>query len=111
MNYDKIQNEIKTFVDERDWEQFHSPKNLSMALSVEAAELVEIFQWHKQEEYKENEEKVVNAVKDEVADIFYYVVRMCQKMNINLEEAFSEKMKKNRQKHPVHRVKGKSTQG
>ncbi len=111
MNYDKIQNEIKTFVDERDWEQFHSPINLSMALSVEAAELVEIFQWHKQEEYKENEEKVVNAVKDEVADIFYYVVRMCQKMNINLEEAFSEKMKKNRQKHPVHRVKGKSTQG
>ena len=95
MNYDKIQNEIKTFVDERDWEQFHSPKNLSMALSVEAAELVEIFQWQKQEEYKENEEKVVNAVKDEVADIFYYVVRMCQKMNINLEEAFFEKMKKN----------------
>ena len=45
MNYDKIQDEIKTFVDERDWEQFHSPKNLSMALSVEAAELVEIFQW------------------------------------------------------------------
>ena len=109
MNYDKIQNEIKTFVDERDWEQFHSPKNLSMALSVEAAELVEIFQWQKQDEHKENEEKVVNAVKDEVADIFYYVVRMCQKMNINLEEAFSEKMKKNRQKHPVDRVKGKST--
>ena len=109
MNYDKIQNEIKTFVDERDWEQFHSPKNLSMALSVEAAELVEIFQWQKQEEYKENEEKVVNAVKDEVADIFYYVVRMCQKMNINLEEAFFEKMEKNRQKHPVDKVKGKST--
>ena len=109
MNYDKIQNEIKTFVDERDWEQFHSPKNLSMALSVEAAELVEIFQWQKQDEHKENEEKVVNAVKDEVADIFYYVVRMCQKMNINLEEAFFEKMKKNRQKHPVDKVKGKTT--
>ena len=86
MNYDKIQNEIKTFVDERDWEQFHSPKNLSMALSVEASELVEIFQWQKQDEYSENEEKVVSSVKDEVADIFYYVVRMCQKMNINLEE-------------------------
>ena len=109
MNYDKIQNEIKTFVDERDWEQFHSPKNLSMALSVEAAELVEIFQWQKQEEYSENEEKVASAVKDEVADIFYYVVRMCQKMNINLEEAFFEKMKKNRQKHPVDKVKGKTT--
>ena len=109
MNYDKIQNEIKTFVDERDWEQFHSPKNLSMALSVEASELVEIFQWQKQNEYKENEEKVVNAVKDEVADIFYYVVRMCQKMNINLENALLEKMKKNRQKYPANKVKGKST--
>ena len=62
MNYDKIQNEIKTFVDERDWEQFHSPKNLSMALSVEASELVEIFQWQKQEEYKENEEKVYQVL-------------------------------------------------
>ena len=109
MNYDKIQNEIKTFVEERDWEQFHSPKNLSMALSVEASELVEIFQWQKQDEYSENEEKVVSAVKDEVADIFYYVVRMCQKMNINLEDAFFKKMEKNRQKHPVDKVKGKST--
>mgnify|MGYP002527745882 FL=1 len=109
MNYDKIKNEIKSFVDERDWEQFHSPKNLSMALSVEAAELVEIFQWQKQDEYKENEEKVVNAVKDEVADIFYYVVRMCQKMNINLEDALLEKMEKNKQKYPVDKVKGKST--
>ena len=109
MNYDKIKNEIKTFVDERDWEQFHSPKNLSMALSVEASELVEIFQWQKQDEYSENEEKVVSAVKDEVADIFYYVVRMCQKMDINLEEAFFKKMEKNRLKHPINEVKGKST--
>ena len=108
MNYDKIQNEIKTFVDERDWEQFHSPKNLSMALSVEAAELVEIFQWLKEDEYKKNGDEVINEVKDEVADIFYYVVRMCQKMNINLEEAFFEKMEKNRQKHPVDKAKGKA---
>ena len=82
MNYDKIKKEIKTFVDERDWEQFHSPKNLSMALSVEASELVEIFQWQKQDEYKDKGDKVINAVKDEVADIFYYVVRMCQKMDL-----------------------------
>ena len=108
MNYGKIQNEIKTFVDERGWEQFHSPKNLSMALSVEVAELVEIFQWQKQYEYKENKEKISSAVKDEVADIFYYVVRICQKMNINLEDAFFEKMKKNKQKYPADKVKGKS---
>ena len=52
MNYEKIKKEIKDFVDERDWEQFHTPKNLSMALSVEASELLEIFQWQKAEEYK-----------------------------------------------------------
>jgi|TARA_B100001964_G_scaffold197802_1_gene223026 NTP pyrophosphatase (non-canonical NTP hydrolase) len=109
MNYDKIKKEIKTFVDERDWEQFHSPKNLSMALSVEASELVEIFQWQKQDEYKDKGDKVINAVKDEVADIFYYVVRMCQKMDINLEEALLEKMEKNKQKYPVEKVRGKSS--
>ena len=52
MNYKKINDEIKKFVNERDWDQFHSPKNLSMALSVEASELVEIYQWQKEEEYK-----------------------------------------------------------
>ncbi len=109
MNYDKIKKEIKTFVDERDWEQFHSPKNLSMALSVEASELVEIFQWQKQDEYKDKGDKVINAVRDEVADIFYYVVRMCQKMDINLEEALLEKMEKNKQKYPVEKVRGKSS--
>ena len=111
MNYDKIKNEIKNFVEERDWEQFHSPKNLSMALSVEASELVEIFQWQTQDEYQKNEEKVVNVVKDEVADIFYYVVRMCQKMNIDLENALFEKMKKNKQKYPADKVKGKLALG
>ena len=108
MNIEKINDEIKKFVNERDWEQFHSPKNLSMALSVEASELVEIFQWLKENEIEENQEKILSAVKDELADIFYYTLRMCQKMNINLEEAFFEKMEKNRLKHPIERVKGKA---
>ena len=104
MNYDKINKEIKKFADERDWDKFHSPKNLSMALSVEASELVEIFQWQKENEIND---LIVKKAKDEVADIFYYLVRMCQKMNINLEEVFYEKMKKNRIKYPVDMVKGK----
>ena len=57
MNYKKIKKEIKKFVDERDWEQFHTPKNLSMALSVEASELLEIFQWQKADEYKNANKK------------------------------------------------------
>lgn len=109
MNFDKINKEIKSFVDERDWDQFHSPKNLSMALSVEASELVEIFQWLKEKDIEVNKSKIHQAVKEEVVDIFYYVVRMCQKMDINLEEAFYEKMKKNKEKYPLEKFKGKSS--
>ena len=92
MNYEKINNDIKKFADERDWDKFHSPKNLSMALSVEASELVEIFQWQKENEINE---VILNKAKDEVSDIFYYLVRVCQKM------------KKNKIKYPVEKVKGK----
>ena len=87
MNYEKIKKEIKDFVDERDWEQFHTPKNLSMALSVEASELLEIFQWQKAEEYKNATEEQKEMIKDEIADIFYYLVRISDKLDINIEEA------------------------
>jgi len=100
MNYLKIKSEIQKFVDERNWEDSHTPKNLAMALSVEASELVEIFTWLKDDEnlYKSNEIKI--KTQEELVDIFYYIVRICQKMDINLEEAFYEKMKKNTIKHP-----------
>jgi NTP pyrophosphatase (non-canonical NTP hydrolase) len=108
MNYEKIKNEIKEFVEERDWEQFHTPKNLSMALSVEASELLEIFQWKKEDEYKNATEKEKEMAKDEIADIFYYLVRISEKLNINNEEAFFNKMKKNKEKYPKESVKGKA---
>ena len=108
MNYKKINDEINKFVNERDWDQFHSPKNLSMALSVEASELVEIYQWQKEDEYKKNDLKINNAVRDELVDIFFYLTRICQKLNIDLEKSFYEKMEKNRTKYPVDKFKGKS---
>ena len=108
MNYEKINNEIKKFVEERDWDQFHSPKNLSMALSVEASELVEIYQWQKEDDYKNNDVKIKDAVKDELVDIFFYLMRMCHKTNIDLEKSFYEKMEKNRKKYPIEKYKGKS---
>ena len=104
----QIKNEIKEFVEERDWEQFHTPKNLSMALSVEASELLEIFQWQKEEEHKNATEKEKEMIKDEIADILYYLVRISEKLNINIEEAFFNKMKKNREKYPKESVKGKA---
>ena len=108
MNYKKINNEIKNFVNERDWDQFHSPKNLSMALSVEASELVEIYQWQKEDDYKTDDVKIKDAVKDELVDIFFYLMRMCHKTNIDLEKSFYEKMEKNRKKYPIEKYKGKS---
>ena len=92
MDLKKINQKIKNFVKERDWDQFHSPKNLSMALSVEASELVEIFQWLKESDFKKvDKEKVA----DEIADILFYLLRISQKMNINIEKSFYAKLKKN----------------
>ena len=85
-----------------------TPKNLSMALSVEASELLEIFQWQKADEYKRATEKQKEMIKDEIADIFYYLVRISEKLNINIEEALLNKMKKNKEKYPKESVKGKA---
>tara|TARA_Y100000589_G_C27118991_1_gene615547 strand:+ start:175 stop:483 length:309 start_codon:yes stop_codon:yes gene_type:complete len=102
MDYEKIKNEIQKFVDDRNWEQSHTPKNLAMALSVEASELVEIFTWQKEDEYLNRDKKVIkNKTQDELVDIFYYIIRICQKMDINLEKAFYKKMKKNYLKHSI----------
>ena len=79
MDYEKIKNEIQKFVDDRNWEQSHTPKNLAMALSVEASELVEIFTWQKEDEYLNRDKKVIkNKTQDELVDIFYYIIRICQ---------------------------------
>lgn len=111
MEYKRILNEINKFAKDRDWDQFHSPKNLAMALSVEASELVEIFQWQEKDDYKleKFKKKTYEETKEEVADIFYYLVRICEKMDINLEEAFYEKMIKNKKKYPSNKFKGQST--
>jgi len=111
MKFDSINDEIRKFVDERDWEKFHTPKNISMALSVEASELVEIFQWQDDESFEKNKKEITNLSKEEIADIFYYLIRMCQILEIDLEDAFFEKMKKNRAKYPKEKYKGLSTWG
>ena len=106
MDIKKIEKVLKQFSVEREWEQFHSPKNLSMALSVEASELVEIFQWLTEEQsYALNDSKKQHT-KEEVADIAIYLLRICMKLDIDLEEAIFEKMKMNEEKYPVEKVKG-----
>lgn len=106
-NYKKIKNDIKKFIKLRNWNKYHTPKNLSMALSVEASELVEIFQWLDNDEYKKNKNKIKLLAQDEIADIFFYLICLSDKMGISLERAIKNKMIKNNKKYPVHLSKGK----
>lgn len=101
MNLKKIKNKIKKFSDERNWDQYHNPKNLAMALSVEASELVEIFQWLKGEESNNLNSKDAQSVKEELADIFIYLIRIADKFDINLEDAILEKLRLNAEKYPI----------
>ncbi len=107
MDMEKIQAIIKNFSEQRDWERFHNPKNLSMALSVEASELLEIFQWLDLEQSENLDEKKREHAKQEIADIAVYLIRMCMHLNIDLEEAIIEKMKMNERKYPLIDKDGK----
>lgn len=110
IDVEKLNAEIEDFTRERDWDQFHSVKNLTMALSVEASELMEIFQWMKEEDsnaLKDNPE-VLRKVRDELADVFYYLLRIARKTDIDLGSALTEKMRKNREKYPADKVRGSS---
>lgn len=106
MDFEKIKKLIAKFAKDRDWDKFHTPKNLSMALSVEASELVEIFQWLSQEESKNIDSNEIQNVKDEVADILIYLIRIADKLNIDLEKAVLEKIDKNNEKYPIDLSKG-----
>jgi NTP pyrophosphatase (non-canonical NTP hydrolase) len=105
----QFKEEINLFVDERDWSQFQTPKNLSMALIVEAAELVEHFQWMQPEESDSLSTHKMKKVAEELADIFIYTVRLADRLGIDLEHAARGKLEKNRSKYPVDKVRGHAT--
>lgn len=105
---------LREFARERDWEQFHTPKNLVMALSVECSELVEHFQWltpkEAQDLKNENPQTSEKRVKvsEEVCDILFYLLRFSDIMNIDLQEAVKKKYEKNEKKYPAEKVRGNS---
>ncbi len=101
-----LASKLEEFASERDWNQFHTPKNLVMALSVEVAELVEEFQWLTAEQSSVLSEESLSRVKDELGDVFNYLVRIASKLNIDLLQAASEKIEKNALKYPVEKSKG-----
>ena len=106
MDITKIQSQLNNFASERDWEQFHTPKNLAMALSVEASELVEIFQWLTPEESNAPDQRQLDSIRSEVADIAMYLIRFCGVLEIDLERAIEEKLIQNGNKYPVELSKG-----
>ena len=104
-----LKQKVDEFSKARDWEKFHTPKNLAMALTVEAAELMEIFQWlEPQKTYQTLPSEKQIAVEHEVADIFIYLLRFCSVSGIDLISAAEEKLKHNAEKYPAELVKGQS---
>ena len=97
---------IRQFVAERDWDQFHTPKNLATALCVEAAELLEPFQWLRTGDTSELDAAKLDEVRYEMADILVYLVRLADKLDVDLVKAVTEKMALNRAKYPADKVRG-----
>ena len=103
----KESNDITTallhFRNERDWEQFHNPKDLALAINVEASELLELFLW------KDPKDANIEKVKEELADVFAFAFLLAEKYNLDVKEIVLDKIKKNAEKYPVDKAKGKAT--
>jgi len=98
---DELLEKVRKFRDDRDWDKFHSPKNLSMALMVEAAELAEHFQWLTEKESRELTGEKLDMVKDEIGDVLIYLVNLADKLNLDPVRAAHDKIIKNNKKYPV----------
>lgn len=103
---EKLKEKIRSFARDRDWEQFHSPKNLAMALSVEVAEIVEHFQWLTQEQSKRLDPEKMEKIREEIGDVMIYLVRLADCLGIDPVRAAEEKMRINEKKYPVARSRG-----
>lgn len=96
---------INKFRDERDWRQFHNEKDLAISISLEASELLDLFQWKTSEEGTEN----LLALKDELADVLIYSFMLADNLNLDIEQVVKEKLNKNQQKYPINKSKGSKT--
>ncbi len=98
---------VRKFVEERDWKKFHSPKNLSMALTIEAGELMEHFQWITPEASRELDEQATADAGEELADVLCYTLAIANELGIDIASTLDAKMKKNRLKYPVEEYRGR----
>ena len=104
-----LRDEIARFIQERDWEQFHSPKNLSMSITIEAAELMELFQWMEVDEARTKSQlpEMRGRIEEEIADISIYILSLCNTLGLDLSACILAKMEKNRGKYPREKCRGK----
>jgi len=105
---DALRDALRRFAAERDWEQFHTPKNLAIALSVEAAELLERFQWLTAEQSQALDAEALARVREELADVLLYLVRLADRLDVDLIAAARDKMTLNAQKYPADKARGNS---
>lgn len=104
----ELRNVLRQFASDRDWDKFHSPKNLALALSVEAAELLEHFQWLSDAESAELPVATRMKVREELADVLLYLIRLADKLNVDLASAAADKIQINAAKYPVEKAHGSS---
>jgi len=101
-----LRDDLRKFSAARDWEQFHSPKNLAMALSAEAGELLEVFQWLTEEQSRNLEPKAMAAVGEEIADVLLYLVRLGDQLGVDPVAAAQRKLAENERKYPADKARG-----
>jgi len=106
---EEITEKIKKFRDDRDWMQFHDPKNMAVSIILEASELLEHFQWKTKEEVEKYVKQNNAEIKDEIADIALYLFELADNLGISLMRAMEEKLIKNEKKYPIEKAKGKHT--
>ena len=105
----ELRDKLRQFAAERDWDQFHSPKNLAMALSVEAGELLEIFQWQSEDQSRRLTSEALAATSDEVADVLLYLVRLGDQLGIDPVAAAHRKLVENDRKYPADKARGNAS--
>jgi len=105
----KLQDRIVQLRNDRDWQQFHTPKDMAISLSLEASEVLELFQWKSHEEIEQYLKTHKQDLSDELADVLAYLLLIANDLDIDLSQAFEKKMQKNEAKYPVAKAKGKHT--
>lgn len=105
----ELAEKIRKFRDERDWKQFHNPKDVALSLVLEAVEVLEHFQWKSPSEIEEHLKKNREEIEEELADVLYWILLMSHDLGIDIKEALEKKLEKNEVKYPIDKAKGKHT--